>query len=659
MERPTQTKRQLEDLLDDALAERIVEAHRAWDELRDLHQRASMTPSRWTDTIEERRELESTLRTSILEIGNEVVETIAAYVEPVDAPSLALSTETLAPQLVELVEEAARTWTRLRTLDGSDLESPGSYLERSERRRELETRLEGMPSAIGTRLVEHGLEEARVDGDASDVSTGGEARTEDTRGEPEPLDTSETSTASESEDPDAPDGSSNVDEPSTDPSESTSDTDPETSSSSADTSVDAPESSGETLDADDLAELEMAMSGGEALERDASRQSNHDRLTREFEQVEYLQSAMGEVVDTIHASEDMRRELRACENVLDTAEEHTWSMIDDDFARAVVRVLTTRLRRLQEHLDKVDDSSRFEHRVDSRIQELTKISSIHRPGFVHGLQRDHEPQHGGSWTYDLDRALDTYESELEAYSGVFPGDDGSEITQSDRDRAFTELQQTLEAGDEVAFRDELERYLDEGYFDPTETRLVNLASRRPEWFGGEQWPKLERAIRETSEEDGDDGQRFDEPIEALEVADDEFAVLDVWSDAREAARDSNYSQPDKLYRALEAIAAVGRREIECFEDDEGLGETWASALQKEAAIPIDHSLKESEITSSQYERTFTDRNSNQSATIERHLTFGQGGSHSNALQIYFSPPEDADDDVDVGHCGPHLEHYSQ
>ncbi len=628
-----------DDLLDSSVREHLRDTAQIWEQLRDIHEHASTAPSRWTDSIGERRQLESTLRKHIVDVGDKIIESIADRLDDESARD-ALALDSLEPDLVDILEEAGRRWARLRSLDDPNSEPPRAYLERIEQRRRLENELDGAPLTIGTRLIE-----AHVDGALESDETDDDVRGDPPRERPEHEDTSEI-------------------EPGTEDEENEDRSPPQQSEQAAEgLSRQHQDASGRSEEAAappefDPDALEHALNDG-SLGGGTHDHVTRVEVTRELESAEHFQSIIDDVPDTLGSRRDLRKELHACQEALDETPPHAWSTVEDDLAQAVIWVLTTRLRRLQTRLDDIKMPSAFEDDIVGSIQALTKISKEHQPGFVHGLKREHDPKYGSTWRHDIERALSVYETELDQYPGLQDESEEPEITQSDRDRAFTQLQKAVEDDNKEEVLGQVERYLDHGYFTADDERFVNLLAHRADWFEGESFPKLQRAVERARDDEGQDSSRFGDPLEALEAADRAFDVLDVWSRAHESAQRSNYHHPDKVYRALEAIAAVGQRQIECYRRDEGLGQPWATALQEEADIPIDHALSESDTTSAAYDRTFSDRDSEQQSEIERHLTFGQGNSHSTALQIYFDIPQNGKDDVDIGYCGPHLDHFSQ
>lgn len=152
------------------------------------------------------------------------------------------------------------------------------------------------------------------------------------------------------------------------------------------------------------------------------------------------------------------------------------------------------------------------------------------------------------------------------------------------------------------------------------------------------------------------GERsFASVAEAVQAAADDFAdILVIWEDARHAAEHSPYRMPDKIYRALKAIAEVGRSYFQAREGGPPLGPVGSAFACR---VPYKYSGFESETTMRMYgdERTF--HNGNDNRQMQRHLTLG-GGDTNNCAVIYF----DFDDETQrvlIGYCGRHLHYHRQ
>jgi len=148
---------------------------------------------------------------------------------------------------------------------------------------------------------------------------------------------------------------------------------------------------------------------------------------------------------------------------------------------------------------------------------------------------------------------------------------------------------------------------------------------------------------------------FTSVVEALQAAAADFAdVLVVWEDAVRSAEQSPFRTPSKVYRALEAIAEVGRSYFQARDGGPPLGPVERAFACR---VPFKYSGFESQTTLHLYgaERVF--HHEDQSRQMQRHLTLG-GGDTNNCLQIYFDFDDDAQR-VLIGHCGRHLPYHRQ
>jgi hypothetical protein len=152
------------------------------------------------------------------------------------------------------------------------------------------------------------------------------------------------------------------------------------------------------------------------------------------------------------------------------------------------------------------------------------------------------------------------------------------------------------------------------------------------------------------------GERaFAEVAEALQAAAEDFAdILVIWDDARQAADKSPYRMPGKVYRALRAIAEVGRAYFQARDGGPPLGPVEQAFSCR---VPFKYSSFESETTMRMYgsERVF--HLGNDSRQMQRHLRLG-GGDTNNCIVIYFDF-DDATQRVLIGYCGRHLHYHRQ
>lgn len=150
-------------------------------------------------------------------------------------------------------------------------------------------------------------------------------------------------------------------------------------------------------------------------------------------------------------------------------------------------------------------------------------------------------------------------------------------------------------------------------------------------------------------------REFATVADALQAADDDFTdVLVVWEDARHSAALSPFRSPVKVYRALEAIAEVGRAYFQAKEGGPPLGPVERAFACR---VPFKYTGFESQTTLRLYgaERVF--HHDGQSRQMQRHLTLG-GGDTNNCVQIYFDFNDDSRH-VLIGYCGRHLPYHRQ
>jgi hypothetical protein len=192
-----------------------------------------------------------------------------------------------------------------------------------------------------------------------------------------------------------------------------------------------------------------------------------------------------------------------------------------------------------------------------------------------------------------------------------------------------------------------------------ETERQQLAELREELrIHQENWDLLaasqttaEQAARPTPT-----GERtFASVAEALQAAAEDFAdVLVIWDEARRTAEQSPYRMPGKVYRALKAIAEVGRMYFQARDGGPPLGPVEQAFRCR---VSFKYSGFESQTTLRLYgdERVF--HHHNESRQMQRHLTLG-GGDTNNCIVIYFDF-DDATQRVLIGYCGRHLSYHRQ
>lgn len=74
----------------------------------------------------------------------------------------------------------------------------------------------------------------------------------------------------------------------------------------------------------------------------------------------------------------------------------SWSVFEQDTQHAIVTLVTSRLRAIQDH---IGESPFDQDRIAKMFRRLTRFSSDFRPGFIHGLSREKVPEHD-SWKND-------------------------------------------------------------------------------------------------------------------------------------------------------------------------------------------------------------------------------------------------------------------
>ncbi|MBX9625130.1 MAG: hypothetical protein K2X82_15090, partial [Gemmataceae bacterium] len=143
--------------------------------------------------------------------------------------------------------------------------------------------------------------------------------------------------------------------------------------------------------------------------------------------------------------------------------------------------------------------------------------------------------------------------------------------------------------------------------------------------------------------------------EALAAAAARFPdVLVVWQDAVRSAVESRFASPDQAYRALAAIAEVGRGYFAARDGGPPLGPVDQAFRRR---TPFKYAGFESRTTLGMYGEARVFRHGGEARPMQRHLTLG-GGQTNNCLQIYFDF-DDAARRVLIGYCGRHLPYSRQ
>jgi hypothetical protein len=146
------------------------------------------------------------------------------------------------------------------------------------------------------------------------------------------------------------------------------------------------------------------------------------------------------------------------------------------------------------------------------------------------------------------------------------------------------------------------------------------------------------------------GGRFASVAEALAKAGEEFGdVLAVWEDATDSARRTGSNRAGGVYRALRALAEVGRVYFAARREGRPMGPVDQAIRSR---VPYKYTGTESATTRSMFGQARVFHDGDRSRQMLRHLTLARGDG-KNCVQIYF----DFDDEsgrVDIGYCGRHL-----
>ena len=128
----------------------------------------------------------------------------------------------------------------------------------------------------------------------------------------------------------------------------------------------------------------------------------------------------------------------------------------------------------------------------------------------------------------------------------------------------------------------------------------------------------------------------------------------VWESALESAEQSPFPLPQKVHRALQAIAEVAREHFRSIREGRSMGPLQQAFARR---VPFKFANFESATTMSQYGLTRVFRHQGLERQMQRHLTFG-GGETNLCLQIYFDF-DDIAERVLIGYCGRHLPYTRQ
>jgi DNA repair exonuclease SbcCD ATPase subunit len=151
--------------------------------------------------------------------------------------------------------------------------------------------------------------------------------------------------------------------------------------------------------------------------------------------------------------------------------------------------------------------------------------------------------------------------------------------------------------------------------------------------------------------------QFKSVEQMLLTAQKNFPILDVWHDAEKSAQAERRRQYnfEKIYRALSAIAAIGKEYFECKNCGIALG-PLQEAFERHGVSNYRRNETEKTMTFYGNERKFYSGNG-RCSVMEQHLTFTAKGSEG-ALQIFFEF-DDERQKVNIGYCGKHLPYAKQ
>ncbi|MCS3952782.1 hypothetical protein [Salinibacter ruber] len=139
-------------------------------------------------------------------------------------------------------------------------------------------------------------------------------------------------------------------------------------------------------------------------------------------------------------------------------------------------------------------------------------------------------------------------------------------------------------------------------------------------------------------------------IEALNFAEEQFGEhIYVWKSAWAAAESTQYHDPPEIVDVLGAVAHLAR----AYEEEDGAVGPWREHFKERGLKFTRH---ESEPTMNQYGERRQFHDGERQATMQTHVTVGQG--HEHCLQIYFDRV-DGDDRFQIGYCGEHLPYASE
>lgn len=194
--------------------------------------------------------------------------------------------------------------------------------------------------------------------------------------------------------------------------------------------------------------------------------------------------AMGEIGTLDHATK--HEELEA------------WAMLPDEVQVCLAGTVAARLRHLQEESD---PETRSVVHGDDRIRRifgrLSTHMDLHRPGFAHGLAREHTPQ-TSTWQLEAQERRRELDELVERYCGKLRSEQPRRVNP---EVALSELDRLLEAGSEPEeVRDFLNLSVGAG-LTPEDPRLVRRMAPYADLLTGSQLRRLRSAIAAAQQSD--------------------------------------------------------------------------------------------------------------------------------------------------------------
>ncbi|MGD1937865.1 MAG: hypothetical protein ACFCA4_09970 [Cyanophyceae cyanobacterium] len=151
--------------------------------------------------------------------------------------------------------------------------------------------------------------------------------------------------------------------------------------------------------------------------------------------------------------------------------------------------------------------------------------------------------------------------------------------------------------------------------------------------------------------DGEDRGTFADLNEAVAAAGEDFGdVLEIWESAIASAAESQFGRPDEVYRALRAIAEIGRQ---YFAEGQEVSGGWRNDFKQ---YGLDYKPTEHQVTKTMYGSDRDFRHQGRKQRMLKHITLGRNSVVHN-LQIYFEVDRNRQK-IDIGYCGKHLRCYN-